>query len=67
MVSKLLLSATLVVMPVAAAPGVQTGEWEDGSAMAWQCSNKQNVAVKFAFKTKEGQIYQGVLTCGETI
>ncbi len=67
MVSKILLTTALVALPVAAANGVQTGQWEDGSAIAWQCSNKQNIAVKFAFRTKEGEVYQGVLTCGETI
>jgi hypothetical protein len=67
MLSKLLLISALAALPVAAADGVQTGQWEDGSTVAWMCSNKQNISVKFAFKTKEGVVYQGILTCGETI
>jgi len=67
MLSKMLLTATLVALPVAAADGVLTGQWEDGSAIAWQCASKQNNKVLFAFKTKEGDVYQGVLTCGDTI
>lgn len=66
MLYKILLSATLVAVP-AVAGEVQQGQWEDGAAIAWQCSNKLNIAVKFAFKSKEGLVYQGVLTCGETI
>lgn len=66
MLSKLLLSATLVAIP-AVAGDIQTGQWEDGTAIAWQCSNKLNIAVQFAFKTKDGQVYQGILACGETI
>lgn len=66
MLSKLLLVAALVAAPVVAGE-VQQGQWEDGAALLWQCSNKQNISVIFAFKTKEGQVYQGRLTCGETI
>lgn len=51
----------------AAPQPVQTGQWEDGSAIAWQCSNKTNMQVKFMFKTADGTVYQGILTCGETI
>jgi hypothetical protein len=67
MLSKLLLTLALVALPVAAADNVQTGNWEDGSAIAWACQSKQFNKVVFAFKTKEGEVYQGVLTCGDTI
>lgn len=67
MLSKLLLSSALVALPVAAADDVKTGQWEDGSAIAWVCSSKYNIAIKFAFKTKDDVVYQGILTCGETI
>ncbi len=67
MLSKILLTTALVALPVAAATGVRTGEFEDGSAVAWQCSSNANVAVKFLFKTKDGTVYQGVLSCGDTI
>lgn len=66
MLSKLLLVAALIAAPVVAGE-VQQGQWEDGSAIVWQCSNKHNIAVKFAFKTKDNLVYQGILTCGETI
>lgn len=66
MLSKLLVVAAFVAAPVVAGE-VQQGHWEDGSAIAWQCSNKHNLSVHFAFKTKEGQVYQGVMSCGETI
>ena len=64
---KILLSLSLLAFPAMAAQAVRTGEWEDGSAVAWMCSSNANVAVKFAFKTKEGQVYQGVMSCGDTI
>lgn len=69
MLLKSLFVAALAAAPAyAAAPQpVQTGQWEDGSAIAWQCSNKNSVQLRFIFKTPDGTQYQGVLSCGETI
>lgn len=68
LLKSLLVTAALAAPAYAYTPQpVQTGQWEDGSAIAWQCSNKTNMQVKFMFKTADGTMYQGILTCGETI
>lgn len=68
LLKSLLVSAALAAPVYAYTPQpVQTGEWEDGSAIAWQCSNKNSVQIRFMFKTPDGTTYQGVLGCGESV
>jgi len=69
MLSKILLSATLVATPaLAGAPQeIRTGEWEDGTRIAYQCSYKAQGQIKFMLVHPDGTTRQGLLVCGETV
>ena len=46
---------------------VYEGSWKDGAAFAWQCQPGATGKVLFMFKTSEGVVYQGQLSCGTSI
>lgn len=60
------VALALLAAPLAAQV-TQQGVFEDGSAVVWLCENKAKGNVKFAFITKEGVVYQGVLSCGQQV
>jgi hypothetical protein len=63
-----ILVGILAYGPVAAvAQEVQTGQWPDGTTMAFQCQHGASGKVKFLFQTVTGEQYTGTISCGTSI
>jgi len=62
----MLLKTTLVALVFTLAPNqnIYEGGWNDGAAIAWQCQKGAEGKIKFLFKTVDGKIYAGELSCG---
>ena len=67
----MLLKTTLVALVFTLAPvfaianqNIHEGGWNDGAAIAWQCQKGAEGKIKFLFKTVDGKIYAGELSCG---
>lgn len=66
--SSLVISASLVLAPIGVvAQTVQGGEWEEGAQIQWVCTPKAKGSIPFAIKLSSGQIYKGVISCGNSV
>jgi len=65
MLFKPFLVSLLLFVPLLATPQeVNTGGWDDGTAIAWQCQKGASGAVKFIIKLPDGKQYAGMFSCG---
>jgi hypothetical protein len=65
-----IIGATLLLVAsgiYAANPEIFEGGWKDGTSVKWICPPKTSGAIPFQFTTKEGVVYQGILSCGESV
>lgn len=66
--SKLLLVLLIAVSPVVAvSQTIQTAEWPDGTKFAWQCQKGAQGNVKFVVLMQDGKLYEGAISCGQTL
>jgi len=68
MLVKLLLSVALASVPMlAVSQTIQTAQWPDGTKFAWQCQKGATGNVKFVVLMNDGKLYEGVVSCGQTL
>lgn len=68
MLVKLLLSVALATVPVLTfSQTIQMAQWPDGTKFAWQCQKGATGNVKFVVLMNDGKLYEGVVSCGQTL
>lgn len=62
------ISLSLILSPInAVAQEVFQGGWEDGVEIRWVCPPKTKGEIPFALRLPSGEIYKGVLSCGQPV
>ena len=63
----ILLAIALPLLAYTAVPEVYDGTFPNGATLKWACKPGTSGAVRFQLVTPTGEMYGGVLSCGEPV